>query len=308
MQNRNIADIDFKLLVVFDAVLRYRSLTQAADNLGITQPAISKSIQRLREYFNDPLLVRTARGMEPTPRALAMAPSVKDILRVFREQLDIAPSFDPAQSDREFVFYVSDLGALIFLPRLLLELKRRAPHMRLRAVQIEQKYLTEALESGEVDLAIGAFPDLGAGFYQQRLYSESYICLVRKGHRATQGVFNLQRFLQESHIVVSAAKTGHVHRVAEQILLDVCQPERVALRVPSFLVPAVLLKDSDFVVTVPGKMGELLSRDFELAMLPCPVDIPGFEVKQYWHERFHHDPAIKWFRTMVTDLFMHSAG
>jgi DNA-binding transcriptional LysR family regulator len=307
MQNRNIIDIDFKLLVVFDAVVRYRSLTQAADNLGITQPAISKSIQRLREYFNDPLLVRTARGMEPTPRALALAVSVKSILKVFQEELESAPEFDPVQSDREFVFYASDLGALIFLPKLLLALKQRAPGVRLRAVQMEQRHLTEALESGEVDLAIGAFPDFGAGFYQQRLYAETYICLVRKGHRATEGVFDLPQFLEESHIVVSAAKTGHAHRVAEQILLDVCQPHRVALRVPNFLVPAVLLRDSDFVVTVPERMGELLSRDFGLAMLPCPVEIPTFEIKQYWHERFHHDPALKWFRTVVTDLFMHSS-
>jgi DNA-binding transcriptional LysR family regulator len=306
MQNRNIADIDFKLLIVFDAVMRYRSLTQAADNLDLTQPAISKALQRLRETFNDPLLVRTSQGMEPTPRALEIAPSVKKLLTLFRDELEGTPSFDPALSEREFVFCTSDLGALILLPRMLLALKKRAPKLRLRAVQIDQRLMAEALESGEADIAIGAFPGLSAGFYQQRLYTESYICLVRNGHPATQATFDRARFLQETHVVVSAEKSGHAHRVAEQILLGVCPSERVALRVPNFLVSALLLRDTDLVVTVPGRMGELLSRDLGLKMLPCPVEIPQFEVKQYWHERFHHDPAVKWFRTVITDLFMHS--
>src|SRR5450830_1762892 len=204
MPARNVADIDFKLLMVFDAVLRCGSLTLAADNLGITQPAISKSVQRLREYFDDPLMVRTTKGMEPTPKALELAPSVREILEVFRNKLEFAPEFLPAQSNREFQFYATDLGNLIFLPRLLLALKQRAPFARLRSVQIEPRHLVPGLESGEIDIAIGAFPDFGAGIYQQRLYREIYTCLVRAGHPVVGEVFDEARFLQESHIVISA--------------------------------------------------------------------------------------------------------
>jgi DNA-binding transcriptional LysR family regulator len=308
MPARNVADIDFKLLMVFDAVLRCGSLTLAADSLGITQPAISKSMQRLREYFDDPLMVRTTKGMEPTPKALELAPAVRDILDVFRNKLEFAPEFLPEQSSREFQFYATDLGNLIFLPRLLLALKQRAPFARLRSVQIEPKHLVTGLESGEIDIAIGAFPDFGAGIYQQRLYHESYICMVRDGHPVIGEVFDEARFLKEDHIVISAPRSGHAHRAAEEKLLNILGPERVALRVSSFLVPAMLLRDTDLIVTVPAEMGNLLAKEFNLVALKCPIPLPGFEVRQYWHERFHHDPAVRWFRSLVAEIFLKSAS
>ncbi len=308
MPARNVADIDFKLLMVFDAVLRCGSLTLAADNLGITQPAISKSVQRLREYFDDPLMVRTTKGMEPTPKALELAPAVREILDVFRNKLEFSPEFLPTESSREFQFYATDLGNLIFLPRLLLTLKQRAPFARLRSVQIEPKHLVAGLESGEIDIAIGAFPDLGAGIYQQRLYSESYTCLVRAGHPVLGDVFDEARFLNENHIVISAPRSGHAHRAAEEILLRICGPERVVLRVSSFLVPAMLLRDTDLIVTVPAEMGNLLATEFNLVALKCPILLPGFEVRQYWHERFHHDPAVRWFRSLVAEIFLKSSS
>ena len=308
MPVRNVADIDFKLLMVFDAVLRCGSLTMAADTLGITQPAISKSVQRLREYFDDPLMVRTTKGMEPTPKALELAPAVHEILEVFRNKLEFSPEFLPAESRREFQFYATDLGNLIFLPRLLLALKQRAPFARLRSVPVEPKHLVAGLESGEIDIAIGAFPDFGAGIYQQRLYRESYICMVRAGHPVLGKVFDEEQFLQENHIVISAPRSGHAYRAAEEILLKTCGPERVALRVSSFLIPAMLLRDTDLIVTVPAEMGNLLAKEFNLVALECPIALPGFEVRQYWHERFHHDPAVRWFRSLIAEIFLKSSS
>jgi len=297
--------IDLRLLVIFDEIRKHRSLTLAADSLGVTQSAMSKSLQRLRHQLGDSLFVRTQKGMEPTTRAKALEGAVSDILRTFHEKIAVAPPFDPKSSDRIFSIHASDIGMSAFLPALTQELALRAPRSRVAAITGNQKEVVEALETGDIDLSIGAFSTLDEpGIYQQRLYVERYICLVRQGHPLLGlASFDAQTFRDQSHVVIASGRTGHAHGRAEAILLEEIDPSRVAMRVPGFILAAMLLRQSDHVLTIPSVAALTLAPEFGLQSLTCPIELPEFTVLQYWHERFAHDPAGQWLRSLIHDVF-----
>ncbi|MFM0741176.1 LysR family transcriptional regulator [Paraburkholderia xenovorans] len=305
MDFHKLPDIDLKLLVIFDEIRKCHSLTLAAENLGVTQSAISKSLQRLRRHLGDTLFVRSPNGMEATPRAKALEAPIADVLRTYYERIAIAPSFDPASSDRIFAIHASDLGMSVLLPILIPELKRRAPHARITGTTGNQHEVLEGLEVGDIDLSLGAFSSLSeSGIYQQRLFVEQYICLVRRGHPVCAApVFDTDLFQQQTHIIVASGKSGHIHGRAETLLLDEILPSNVAVRVPSFLLAAMLTRHTDHVLTVPSAAAIALAPEFDLECLPCPLKLPEFTVLQYWHERFSHDPACQWLRTFVHGVF-----
>jgi DNA-binding transcriptional LysR family regulator len=304
MDRYKLPNLDLRLLVVFDEIRRHRSLTLAANSLGLSQPTISKSLQRLRNELGDPLFIRTQNGMEATPRALSIETAIAEILRTYYERVAIAPTFDPAKSNRIFTLHASDLGLSVLLPPIAGDLKSAAPHTRIHAITVSQQDLTVGLANGDIDLALGAFSfSHDTGIYQQRLYSEKYICLVRADHPLCQyGSIDLEQFRQQTHIVVAAGKTGHQHRRAESILLDEIPPQNIAISVPSFVLAATLMRNTDHVLTIPSVAARGLAAEFGLVAMTCPLDLPGFSVAQYWHERFFDDPACRWFRARVHDL------
>jgi DNA-binding transcriptional LysR family regulator len=305
MDLHKLPNLDLRLLVVFAEIRRHRSLTLAANSLGLTQPAISKSLQRLRHELGDPLFIRTQNGMEATPRAVSLEAPVADILRAYYERIAVAPSFDPTESDRVFTIHASDLGLSVLIPPIARDLKSKAPHTRLHAISSCHQELAAELASGGIDLAIGAFSfSHESGIYQQRLYMEKYVSLVREDHPLSRrDVFDVALFQQQTHIVVSAGKSGHLHGRAESKLLEDIPPENVAIRVPSFVLAAILLRNADHVLTIPAVAARALVAEFRLVCLPCPLDLPGFTVTQYWHERFLDDPACQWLRRRVHELF-----
>lgn len=304
MDIHKLPNLDLRLLVVFDEIRRHRSLTLAANSLGLTQSAISKSLQRLRNELGDALFIRTQNGMEATPRAISLEAPIADILRAYCEQIAVAPSFDPAASDRIFTIHASDLGLSLLVPPIVRELKARAPHTRLHAISASQQDLTSGLASGDIDLALGAYSfSHESGIYQQRLYTEKYSCVVRANHPLSRcDAFDMEQFRQQTHIVVAAGKSGHIHGRAESMLLDEIPPQNVAICVPSFVLGAMLLHNTDHVLTIPSVAARGIATEFHLAFLPCPLGVPGFPVAQYWHERFLDDPACRWFRTLIHKL------
>ena len=305
MDFHKLPSLDLRLLVVFDEIAKHRSLTLAANGLGMTQSAISKSLQRLRHELGDTLFVRTQKGMEPTPRAMALHGPITEILQTFHDRIVAAPHFDPLTSDRIFTIHASDLGISALIPALSRDLKATAPHARLHAITANQKEVVEGLASGEIDLSIGAFSSLHeGGIYQQRLYTEKYICLVRADHALSHvESVGVDLFQQQTHIVISAGRSGHIHGRAEAVLLDEIPPLNVAIKVPSFVLAAMLLRNTDHVLTIPSVAARTLATEFGLVCLPCAIDLPEFTVTQYWHERFLHDPACKWLRTRMHELF-----
>jgi DNA-binding transcriptional LysR family regulator len=295
--------IDLQHLRVFEAVFRLSSLTKAAETLGLSQSALSKSLQALRAHFADPLFVRTGRGMEPTPRAEALSGAVQQALRVFDDELRAPAQFDPAVSDRYFALMCSDFGALHFLPDLLAHTSRHAPRVRFGMTSLRNVDMAAALSAGEADLVVGAYPDLGAGIFQQALYKDGYACLVSTSHPRIGESLSLQQFLAERQVIVSAQGTGHTHREAERRVLEAGGPERIAARVHGFTAAPFAVRSSELICTMPRRAAESFVDLGGLKVLPCPLELPTLEIMQYWHERYHHDPGNRWLRGLVFELF-----
>src|SRR5262245_2997057 len=199
----NVQGLDLNLLRVFDAVLRDRSVTGAARHLGLTQPAVSNALARLRTSFDDPLFVRTPEGMDATPFARELAEPVRQALALLESALAHGPGFDPATSTRAFRFYMSDLGQIEFLPPLVEFAQRTAPGVRLEAVALEVEDIGDALASGALDLAVGFLPGLGQPVRRQPLFRDPYVCLMRADHPAARGRLTKKAFLEASHALVS---------------------------------------------------------------------------------------------------------
>ena len=296
-------DLDFKLLTVFQSLMAKRKVTDVAEELNLTQPTISRSLIRLREHFNDPLFVRTKNSMDPTPYALEIAPAIREMLDIYHTRLSRAFKFDPATSIRSFKIAGSEVGHMLLFPRLFMEFGKSAPNIRLIAVPLGLQNLSEQLETGEVDIAFGSYPKLFAGVHERRLYKEYYVCLVRKNNPSIGSKLTLTQFKQAQHIIVSSHGLGHIHEQAEKQLFDLCPEKNIKVVTHNFLVSALMVERTDFVATVPAKVAEALGKHGEFRMIEPPFKIPSFDVKLYWHERFHRDPGNQWLRNMGASCF-----
>jgi DNA-binding transcriptional LysR family regulator len=296
----NVQGLDLNLLRVFDAVLRDRSVTVAARHLGLTQPAVSNALARLRAQFEDALFVRTPTGMDATPFARDLSEPVRQALALLESALAHGPGFDPATSARAFRFYMSDLGQVEFLPPLVERAQHDAPKVRLEAVALEVEDIGDALAAGAIDLAVGFLPGLGPPVRRQPLFRDPYVCLVRAGHPFAGRSLSKRQFLAASHALVSY-KGGH--RVIEEALERAGLARRIALRVPHFTVVPMVLERSDLVLTLPSKVARVYERQGGFKILTPPVPIPPADVAAHWHERFERDPGNRWLREVIMELF-----
>jgi DNA-binding transcriptional LysR family regulator len=296
----NVQGLDLNLLRVFDAVLRDRSVTVAARHLGLTQPAVSNALARLRAQFEDALFVRTPTGMDATPFARDLSEPVRQALALLESALAHGPGFDPATSARAFRFYMSDLGQVEFLPPLVERAQHDAPKVRLEAVALEVEDIGDALAAGAIDLAVGFLPGLGPPVRRQPLFRDPYVCLVRAGHPIAGRSLSKRQFLAASHALVSY-KGGH--RVIEEALERAGLARRIALRVPHFTVVPMVLERSDLVLTLPSKVARVYERQGGFKILTPPVPIPPADVAAHWHERFERDPGNRWLREVIMELF-----
>jgi DNA-binding transcriptional LysR family regulator len=294
------ASLDLRLLVVFDAVIRKNSLTVAGDSLGMSQPLMSQSLARLRQYFGDPLFVRTSAGMAPTPRARELAPKIAAMIQLMQEALESPGDFDPATSARTFSFASTDFGAAYLLPKLLQHLEEHAPNIRVRATHAPRHGVEDMLEEGEVDLAVGSFAINRLPFYQRRLYDSDYVCLVRREHPTIRRTLTRETYLSAKHALVAPLPSGY--EALERFLLENIPAANFAVIVPNFLTVLTTLPNSNALFTVTRHSGQQVAQLLGAQILELPVDIPGFTVRQFWHERFHKDPANKWFRDLIDAL------
>lgn len=299
----DIADVDLNLLVVFDALLRTHSVTAAARALDMSQPATSFALNRLRKTFGDPLFVRTARGIAPTPYAESLAAPLEAILDRIRSDLLRQPTFDPATVERSVTFNMQDIGELVFLPRLVERLLKLAPGMQVRTVNLPVEQIEPALRSGDVDLALGFFPDLASGaLYQQRLFRHSFVCIVRSDHPTIGDEISRKQFLEGAHAIVHPA--GHMNDNLEDELRSQDLTRRVCLRIEHFLAVPTILSQSDLIFTVPYAIGASLAKLADIKLVRPPFKAKPRDVKQHWHSRFHQDSANRWLRSVVTELFL----
>ncbi|MFM0011999.1 LysR family transcriptional regulator [Paraburkholderia sediminicola] len=299
----DIDTLDLNLLRIFDALIRTRNVTSAGEAVGLSQPAVSYALAKLRTITGDELFVRSRGGMEPTPRAIHMGVPIRQVLDMIRREVFQTDHFIPSEAERVFTLSLSDIGEMVFLPRLLRRLQTEAPHVTVKSVSLSPADLQEAMASGDVDLAAGYFPDIiKANFYQQHLFAHTFACLVREGHPTIRKRMTMKQFMDATHIVIRAE--GRSQEIFERHLEEKRITRRVGLVIPHFMSVPHLLQATDMVATVPRSLAEALVSFGTVCMFDLPFETPKFDLKQYWHARFHRDPANQWLRQLVYESFI----
>ncbi|MBO9651320.1 MAG: LysR family transcriptional regulator [Variovorax sp.] len=298
--------LDLNQLRVMDVLLRERSVTRSSMVLNTTQPALSKALSRLRCYFDDPLFIRVGLQMEPTPKALSMAPAVRAILDGVQSLQAEQVPFDPRTSNRNFSFLAVDAAIVVMLPPIVRALETEAPNVHVSAMPLEAEHLHGWLQSGKADLAIGSYPMLTQGIRRQMLFSATYMSVMRREHPRLSKTPTVADFVAEKHVLVAAERTGHAMQIAQEALEAAIPPQNITIRVPGFTAAVLAAKQTDALVTLPSPLAAVLARELDLELVKPPVRLPKFEIAQYWHERYHREPGNRWMRSMLHELF--SAG
>ena len=298
---------DLNLMRLLVALYEEKSVTRAARRLGISQPSVSNGLRKLRAQLGDHLFVRSASGMEPTPRAHSIAAGWKDLIDRIGQDLVVNTPFDPASASFTATFAMSDVGEMVFLPRILGHFHRVAPRGAVRSVSLPPNQIERGLESGDIDLAVGYFPDLGkSNFLRQQLFVHHFVCVLRADHPVRSRKLSLDDFLSLEHAVVRAE--GRSQEIFERFLARKKITRRVVLLTPHFLSLPVILSRSDLVATVPHAIAVYCeSTGINVRTALPPFDIPRIPVRQHWHRRFQGDPRNRWLRSTVRELFTSEA-
>lgn len=292
--------LDARDLKLLDTLYATRSVTKTAERLGQTQPTISSLLKRIRDQVKDPLFVRTSEGMTPTPRAEIVVSKAREILEAMRQITEELPRFDPTASTRTFRMCVPDGAQTTLLPNMLQHIRRCAPDVKFEALPLD-KNTPGLLESGEADLAFGGFvPHMEAGFYQQTLFEQNYICLISARHPRITNRLTLDDFQREAHV---AFGYGRSFTLIEAEMKHQNIDRRVMVFLPGVLGVVKIIAATDMITTLPAQIGTMLANSGSDAvrLFPCPVPMPNVVVKQFWHSRYHRDPGNQWLRAICAD-------
>jgi DNA-binding transcriptional LysR family regulator len=289
---------DARMLVLFDEIYRTQSMTRAAERLDLSQPTASIWLAKMRREWHDPLFVRTSAGMQPTPRADALIGPAREALALLRHLAGEDPVFDPAAAQRSFRIAMTDASHITLLPQILAHVRAVGPDIRLDVAPISAA-TARMLETGEADLAIGFIPGLEAGFHEQRLYRQDFVCLVNARHPRIGAAFTARAYKDEAHIGILSSTS---YPMLESALKSQGIERRVQLELPGFLGLAAIVSKTDLIATVPRTIGETLAQIGPIRVFDCPVKVPTFMVKQYWHARYHNDPGVRWLRGLCARL------
>lgn len=296
MREVNLAGIDLNLLVALDALLAERSVTRAADRVGLSQPAMSRALGRLRALFGDALLVRSSAGLVPTPRAEALEPRLRHLLSEVG-QIVRPPGFDPATLTGTARIAMPDYLSVLLLPALLRRLEREAPGLDVALVPARGSTPAE-LESGELDLAVGNFPKVPAGFYGSVLLTDGFACVMRRGHPALREPLTLDRYSVLRHALITVRddrSPGPVDEALEPLGLT----RRIAVRVPNFLAAPMIVAETDLIITLPRQLAHWLAGRAALEVVEPPLDLGRFTIRTLWHERRREDAEHAWLRATL---------
>ena len=291
-----LPNVDMNLFAVFDAIYEERNLTRAAKVLHVTQPAVSNSLRRLREVFNDPLFVRTPRGVSPTPVAANIAPEIRSALHLLNVSLNRGTAFDPLTSEKEYTIGVHDYDEAFLIPKLVARLAKAAPRVSVQCFSVPRRDLEHELAAGDVDLALDV-PLFGAPqLCRQKIDSERYVCLLRNDHPASAEPLTLERYLDLDHIHISTRQRGigHVDMALEQLGLR----RKVRLRMRNYLAGPQIVANSDLALTIPGTLAGL----HDLKTLELPFIVESLDQYIYWHKSVDLDQANIWLRNTICEL------
>lgn len=302
----NPRDVDLRLLDTLEAIHRAGSITAAAKDLGLSQPAVSHALRKLRSIFRDQLFVRTATGVTPTPLADQLSASARRIQSLVHAELSASAHFDPAQLDRTVYLCMTDAGEMVMLPRLLQRLRAEAPRVTVRTLTLPPPAMAEALDNGVADVAVGPFPDLARSqLRRQRLYRRGFLCLAARDQRAlSRRGLTLETYLDQPHIAVRSS--SRIEEVFDRFLDENGYERRIALTVPHTLCVPAVARATDLIATVPQSVGTFFSSYPGVRVFPVPFVEPAppmTTITLYWSGRFEEDPTNVWLRSVITDLY-----
>lgn len=295
----NINAINLNLLVAFDALFEELSVTRAARRAGVTQPAMSNTLAQLRELFDDALFVRHRTGLNPTARAKELAEPIRKGLSLLQAAL-AGSSFEPATSERRFVIAASDYVELVLLPALLRRLAKAAPRVRLALRPWGLHEAPPELARGEVDLMLGFYGKLPPHHYEQTLFDDEYVCVVRRRHPTVKSKLTLAQYLQLSHVLVSAKADGLGS--VDRALSALGKQRTIGARVSHFLTVPVLVSQTDFVAALDRRVAEVFAGPLGLKLFRPPLALPKGSIGQVWHEQQHADPGQRWLRSVIAEV------
>lgn len=291
--------IDLNLLRYLAVLVQEASVSRTAHRLGVTQPAASAALKRLRDAFHDPILVRAGQQMTPTPRALAMAERAAAMLAEVQALRDGRDAFEPAHSHRQFTLMGSDYVQFFVLPRLCAQFERRGTQVTLDHRPANPGKVEAWMESGQVDLGIGYLVAPPPALRSRLLFADRQVCVLRKGHPALRGPFDAARYAALPHVAVSPGGAGIYGARIDALLKSLGIRRRIVLSLPSFLAMPYVVARTDYIATVPMRFARYFAGLLPLAVLPAPLPLPAFEISMFWHERVHADAANRWLRGEV---------
>lgn len=298
----DLLKFDLNLLRIFHRMMLDRKVSAAAEALGVTQPAVSNALKRLRDLTGDELFTRSSQGMQPTVFAAEIAEPIGYALATIDGTLNQPSRFDPATAHYTFRLGLTDIGEVYLLPRLLQETAKSAPHVRFTTVRGTSTSLREEMETGGIDLAVGLLPQLQGNFFHRRLMKQDYVVCLRKGHAlAGKNRWTLKDYVAQDHVVVVSAGTGHGN--IDTLMARKGIVRNVRLTVPHFMAVGNVLQATDMVATLPEAFSRLLEQPFGLISLAHPAGLPRVNIDAYWHRRLHRDPANLWLRNLLVELF-----
>jgi DNA-binding transcriptional LysR family regulator len=295
----NISDLDFRLLTAFTILMEEQNVTHAADRLGLSQPAMSAILSKLRDVFGDPLMVRTPRGMMPTPRAESLLPEIKQVLTTLEQLVSPPTVFQSAEAKITLSLAAVDYVQAIVLPPLLKHLEQAAPSIKITVKPIEIDRLEQQMERGEVDISLMPQGNAPNSLNSQVLLNEQFVCVVNRKHPEIQQQINLDQYCELDHVLVSPRSNDFLG-VVDRALATHNKSRTVSVSISNFLLVPEIIESSQRIATIPLRLAKRYQKRWQI--LKLPLDVPGFTIALVWHPKNHHDLGQIWLRDTVMKI------
>lgn len=297
---RQLRSVDFRLLLAFEALIAERHVSRAAAAVGLSQPAMSHALARLRQQFHDPLLARTSTGFEPTPKALELIEPVREAIRQVNRLFSAGSTFDPTTASESFTMRMGDMNEVLFLPSLLHELEKRAPNITVTVQHLPPSETVRALEASAIDFAVSALIKHSKSVHSLELAKDRMVCVMRKDHPAAAQRLTTRAFLALRHLRI--VQSAGDMRFVEEALFKAGLQRKVMATTPHWLAASYLVETSDLVTALSESMVRRLNVNGRFAVRPLPVGGAEFSWRLYWHRRFDARPAHRWIRSQFEQL------
>lgn len=298
----NLRQLDFTMLMAFDLLVQTLNVSRAAERMFVTQSAMSQILGRLRQQFDDPLLVRTPEGMKPTKRALALVEPVRSVLREVEQILNAPDRFDPATSHERFVLAGSDYIEFLVLPRLIERVRKRAPQVEIHICRTDADSFDSRLQNQDIDLVLGfqAMLKLPAHLQWERLFDDTIVCIACRDHDRIGDEITLEEYLRMSQLLISSCDMNA--HIVERWLAQQGLERHISVVVPNFLSAPFTVATTDLLLSLPRRIAEACIRSSPLRIVRVPLGLPAYDLVMAWHPLRDKDPAHQWLREQLLEV------